>query len=415
MAGAFIALAVYGSWFPFEYRARPMAEAAELLLDHTGFDHKLSLTDTASNLLLFLPIGLFAAAFLQRPRPREAVVIISGGALLSALVEYGQAFTLWRTPSLLDVAAETAGTAAGVAIWYPLAGEINRATGHTLGRWRAATLGERALWVYTAAFALAWLMPFDFTLRPDEIGDKYNHQRLLWPLAASPDAATRFELIATAIAAIPLGAAGMLCGNAPGLRRSLPVACSATAIALVGLTALQVTVFSRTTDLTVMCVAFGGTIAGALLTRPRHRRPSRPQAASLRSALIVTAWLMATATIEWWPFHFDLDVGRARREVAEWADAPFRSMALADVLPSVALAALAGAALQHRLTTSYLRLQLLTTIGLSGAVLVWIESLRLLLPGRAPTLLAVVAETAAFVTPLFVTVLRRPLLRPRPS
>jgi VanZ family protein len=415
LACAFIALAIYGSWYPFEYRPRPAGEAAWIFVNGIGLDERISLTDAASNLLLFLPIGLFAAAWLQRPRPRDAVAIVAGGALLSTVVEFGQAFTLWRTPSLLDVAAETAGTAAGVAIWYPLADELNRATRHAAERWRAATTGERALWIYLAVFAFAWLLPFDFTLRPDEIGDKYSHKRLLWPMTPSPDAATRLELLGAVIAAIPLGAAGMICGNTPGVRRSFPAACAAVVFGLVALTMLQVTVFSRTTDLTVFCVALAGVIAGALLARPARSGRGRSQSSTVQSALIITLWLIATSSHEWSPFHFILEVGRAWREVAEWANAPFRAIGLADLLPSMVLAAIAGAAVRQRLTTSYVRLQSLTAIALAGTALVWIEGLRLLLPGRAPTLLAAVMQAAAFVTPLALAMLRRSQLQPRTS
>jgi VanZ family protein len=415
LAGAFIALAIYGSWYPFEYRPRPFREAAWIFANGIGLDERISLTDAASNLLLFLPIGLFAAAWLQRSRPRDAVAIVAGSALLSGVVEFGQAFTLWRTPSLLDVAAETMGAAAGVAIWYPLADELNRATRHAIERWRAATAGERALWVYTAAFAFAWLLPFDFTLRPDEIGDKYAHKRLLLPLTPSPDAATRIELLAATLAALPLGAAGLLCGNAPGVRRSFPAACTATTLGLIALTVAQVTVFSRTTDLTVSCVALAGVIAGALLARRGRSRRGRLQSSTLQSALIIATWLTATAAIEWAPFRFDLDVGRARREVAEWAQAPFRPIGLADLSRGLALAAIAGAALQSRLAASYVRLQSLTVIVVAVTALVSIEGLRLLLPGRAPTLVAPLMQTAAFVAPLALALLRRPDLQPRPS
>jgi glycopeptide antibiotics resistance protein len=295
---------------------------------------------------------------------------------------------------------------AGVALWYALAAELNRATRNAIDGWRAATLAERCLWIYCGAFALAWLLPFDFTLRPDEIGDKYSHKRLLLPLAPSPDAATPLHLLTATVAAIPLGVAAILCGNGPRVRRSFPTAFAIAIIGLFGLTFLQVTVFSRTTDLTVMVVAFGGAIAGAGLALPRRSRRRRLQAETVHAAMIIAIWLIATAAIEWWPYLFDLDVGRARREVASWADAPFRAVPFAELMPCIALAAAAGAAIQPRLPTDYVRLQLLATMSLAAVALLWIEGIQLLLPGAAPTLLAVALETAAFASPMALAMLR---------
>jgi hypothetical protein len=67
------------------------------------------------------------------------------------------------------------------------------------------------------------------------------------------------------------------------------------------------------------------------------------------------------------------------------------------------------------LTTPYVRLHLVSATAAAATTLVWIEGLRVLLPGRAPTLLAVTIETAAFITPLALAMLRRPQLQPRPS
>ncbi|MEO8678641.1 MAG: hypothetical protein ABI665_06325 [Vicinamibacterales bacterium] len=126
---------------------------------------------------------------------------------------------------------------------------------------------ERLLLVYGALFAVAWLLPFDFTLRSYEIGDKYAHKRLLLPLMPSPDAATPSQLRATLVAAIPLGLAGAVCWYCPGYRRS-PV--RATLIATLGLLAIgvaQVPVFSRTTDATLLIAAIPGIALGAAAAR----------------------------------------------------------------------------------------------------------------------------------------------------
>jgi glycopeptide antibiotics resistance protein len=412
LASAFIALAIWGSWFPFEFQPRSIAAAVRIFRDSADPRQPASLSDAVSNLLLFLPIGLLAAGAIPRPGYLAAAGIVAAGAGLSMILEFGQAFTRWRTPSVLDVGAESAGIAAGVAMWFALADELSRATRQAGAAWRAAGTAERWLCGYVAAFACAWLLPFDFTLRPDEIGDKYSHQRLLWPMTPSPDAATSIQLLVTAITAIPLGAAGLLCGNAPGERRTFPAACTLTLCVLTVLTVLQMTVFSRTTDLTVLVAAIPGVMAGAALALPARSHRRGVTRHTLQAAILLAGWLMATATIVWWPLEFDFDAARARREVASWAAAPFRITPIASMVPRLALATAAGAAIQPRVRTDYPRLLLLTAMAVSGVALLTIEGIRLLLPGATPTLLSVALEIAAFAIPFaFAVIRRRPPLR----
>ena len=88
-----------------------------------------------------------------------------------------------------------------------------RSCGRLCGMVRRSTRVERMLLACCAAFAVAWWLPADFTLRPAEIGDKYLHKRLLLPFTPSPDAATPFELATIAAAAVPIGLAAVLCGG----------------------------------------------------------------------------------------------------------------------------------------------------------------------------------------------------------
>ena len=118
-ATASVAFAVWGSLFPFDYRPASLGEAIDLFWISGGPGlAQFSLSDAFSNFLLFVPIGLFGAACIGRgTRWPAAVLMVAGGVLLSMSVEFGQAFIAWRTPSTLDVVAETAGTTAGVIGW----------------------------------------------------------------------------------------------------------------------------------------------------------------------------------------------------------------------------------------------------------------------------------------------------------
>ena len=280
VALAFVVHATWGSWFPFVFRPLPLSVAVEWLW-WSATPAQLSLTDALSNLLLFVPIGVFAASVIGRSgRLRDNALVIALGAALSIVLELVQLLVPWRIPSVLDIAFETAGMVVGVIARRVFASELDALTSNVITAWRRAAIGERALWVYVGAFAIAWLLPFDFTIRPAEIADKYEHKRLLWPWVPSPDAATTSERWLTAAAAVPLGWAIMRWTSGAGWRLPVAAAIAHAAALLAALTLLQVTVFSRTTDTTLTLMAIGGAAAGALTAARMTARAVSQQAGS---------------------------------------------------------------------------------------------------------------------------------------
>ena len=249
-AAVFAAYAIWGSLFPFDFQHAPIADV--VALSDLWLAQRLSLTDLASNVLLFLPIGLFAAAFVEtRARAASARAIAAVFACtvaLSVAVEIGQAFVPARTPSILDVLAEAAGSALGISLWRIAGAELDDLLQLVVHRIARATRAERMLLAYVVLFAVWWWLPGDFTLRPGEIADKFEHKRLLLPFVPSPDAVPPASLVAIAGAAIPIGLAAALCGQPRGSRRSIAKAAGIATLFVVLLEAAQTLVFSRTTD-----------------------------------------------------------------------------------------------------------------------------------------------------------------------
>lgn len=72
--------------------------------------------DIAVNVVVYLPLGLFAfSTFAEFLRTRLAVLLsLLLGLVLSTFVEVSQVFIVGRVPSLLDVTTDTAGTAIGI-------------------------------------------------------------------------------------------------------------------------------------------------------------------------------------------------------------------------------------------------------------------------------------------------------------
>jgi glycopeptide antibiotics resistance protein len=423
-AAACVAYAVWGTLFPFDFHAVPLGTAALRFWNRGAADAgSLSLTDLVSNVLLFLPIGLFVSAaleasrksgrtpFLGLPRakrgtaPFSALVTLISAIALSGAIEFAQAFVSFRTPSVVDVAAEVLGAASGIAIWHYLRSEIDallRAGLRTVGR---STRGERILLAGCALFAIAWWLPADFTLRPSEIGDKYLHKRLLLPFTPSPDAATASELATIAAAAIPIGLAAVLCGIGARRRRSVAGGALIAALALVALELIQIPVFSRTTDATELLAALGGSTAGSAAAGAFADRATIVGVnwRVVRISAVIVLAVGIAFLVDWWPFQIATDAPRAFMAATEWSRAPFRWPAgVAEVLPGIVLALAAGMFVRPRLDPRFVRLQTMLLVGGAGVVFAVCEGGRVLLVGGRPTLLSVLLKLSALAVGLYI-------------
>lgn len=275
----FMAFAVWGSLFPFDVRPLPAADALALFWSawQTG-PASWSRSDFASNVILFIPIGLFVSATIDTSWPRlrhwSVVAVLVLATLLSGVLEFAQALVPWRTSSIVDVVAETIGASAGVIMWRVASPGIDAsvATAHRFVR--HASYVDRALLAYCALFGLAWLLPFDFTLRPDEIADKFQHKRLLLPFTPSPDALSPAMLMLTYLASTPIGIVALRVGGR--MRHPIARAMLLALPPMLVLEAGQALVFSRTTDATALLAAVAGALAGAAGTRLARSEAAAP-------------------------------------------------------------------------------------------------------------------------------------------
>ena len=137
-------LLIYGTLFPLEHWTTPGISPWELMLAnarrHTAWG------DLVTNLLVYIPLGLLLMRLRIRPRHclvcRWALVVLAG-ALLSATLEYIQAWLPGRTPSLIDLGLNALGTGLGPVGWQEieiLADEQHAPVLHLHGR--AAALAQ---------------------------------------------------------------------------------------------------------------------------------------------------------------------------------------------------------------------------------------------------------------------------------
>lgn len=122
---------VYASLVPLDFTPRPLHSAldafAKLVWRGTGW---LSWTDVITNVLLYVPLPLLALGALaargRRPGPGTLALVLAASTGISIAIEFAQLFIASRTPLALDIAANAAGAAAGVALWPLAAGRLAR-------------------------------------------------------------------------------------------------------------------------------------------------------------------------------------------------------------------------------------------------------------------------------------------------
>jgi VanZ family protein len=119
-----IVLIAYGSLYPWHLRPVPSGQNPVSIVFHSWPSpmDAGSVRDIAVNVLVYLPLGLFAFSTLAEFwRPRVAALAsLLVGFVLSTFVELSQVFIVGRVPSLLDITSDTAGTAIGIvagALW----------------------------------------------------------------------------------------------------------------------------------------------------------------------------------------------------------------------------------------------------------------------------------------------------------
>ncbi|HEX6270347.1 MAG TPA: VanZ family protein [Anaerolineales bacterium] len=97
------------TWNPFSFA----------LPEHLQFSFHVGRRDALANVLLFLPVGFLYR--LGQGRPRNAILL---GATISAVIETGQFFIPGRSPSAVDIAMNTFGSALGAGLYDLLTARI---------------------------------------------------------------------------------------------------------------------------------------------------------------------------------------------------------------------------------------------------------------------------------------------------
>jgi VanZ family protein len=113
MTAGVVAVILYGSLFPFHFHESP--HPFRTLLE--SGQERVTRIDIVTNVLLYIPLGLFAAQCIRRPSPvLRAGLITLFGAMLSCGIELAQSYDAGRVTNLSDVYSNTAGTLLGALL-----------------------------------------------------------------------------------------------------------------------------------------------------------------------------------------------------------------------------------------------------------------------------------------------------------
>jgi VanZ family protein len=283
----FVLLAWYGSLVPLQWVPMSQAQALEALAAMLArpLDFQ-SRTDWATNVLLFVPIGFFAAGCLSgratsdRRRLGLLPLVVAAATVLSVLIETSQMWTASRTPSQNDIAAQSIGSLLGATAWLMSGQWLIQWLEH----WRAAERPrqklERLLEMYALVTWIYMLLPLDLTLRPAELYHKWRDGRIcLVPLADSRmGLAGWLDLAGDMLVLAPLGALAALWRwpQREGVRPLGPAMLLGGGL-VVAIEAGQVLVMSRVTSLTDVLVGLVGVGLGwgAAFLATRQEAPRR--------------------------------------------------------------------------------------------------------------------------------------------
>lgn len=133
---AVIAAIAHGSLYPYRFEVPAdsfgeVAAGAVAALLASWATPPTSLGDLAANLLLYMPLGFFAAHMLRRGRVMRLVVAVVTGLLLSVAMELAQFYDLDRVTNMSDVYLNTTGAALGglAALFVEIAASRPLSTG----------------------------------------------------------------------------------------------------------------------------------------------------------------------------------------------------------------------------------------------------------------------------------------------
>lgn len=340
----------------------------------------LSSVDVATNVLLAVPLGFFAASMQSVSLPSsllplsarqtpslllklaplfKLVPVLSYALLLALLVEIGQLFLQARVASVADVLAQLVGAGLGAVVAWRYGAQLWPLWLALPSEFAKADIWYRLCAIYAVLFLLYNGLPFDITINPEAIYDKYKAGLIIWqPIvyhdgsagAVLSGAALWYAIASDFLVWLPLAGMGWL---ALGSKRKLLLWVLLYAIST---EVMQLFIRSRTTDVSDVLYALLA-VGLVMLLSPligRYDRlsaraipaPGSADAMSYRMLacwvyLACFVWALCYAAVFCYPYQLDITALRQLQLAPEsqlellWQELPFFSLYQSSLLTAI--------------------------------------------------------------------------------
>ncbi len=345
----FLTFATYGSLVPLDYTPLTFEIALDRFTNVLNADLDFSSrTDWTTNILLFVPIGFFGLGALAVNQGRKRAAILSpvvalNCVIISLLLEFSQHWFPTRTPSLNDIVGESIGGAIGILIWLSVGQRIVIYFRTLL---KLNTKEDRITWLlsgYFVALLVYSLFPFDLTIRPSEIFDKYKDGRVeLIPFSALslPLESRLYSLFVESILFVPLGILlerfwiKSISTHISLMQLSIYAICLCLAIEI-----SQLFVVSRFTSITDVTTGVLGILMGSQIHRFLEKNvPKNRKTAQSKRGIFFFACVGYSATLcilFWYPYNFTHNTAFTQERIEDFISVPFSRLLQGNYIQSL--------------------------------------------------------------------------------
>ncbi|MCK5099166.1 MAG: VanZ family protein, partial [Desulfobacteraceae bacterium] len=176
---------IYGSLIPFVLENKPLYIGwGEFLTLLSKGLYIRSRTDLGENYLLMIPPGFFLMGFVWLNRQELITKLLTVVAWffcfgLSILVEFFQIFIVGRTPALSDILMQSLGSVTGILLWWIWGHKIWKHFFQNSIQGKPVGIADKILWLYLLVLFSYSIVPFDLTINPFAIYQKFKAGRIL--------------------------------------------------------------------------------------------------------------------------------------------------------------------------------------------------------------------------------------------
>lgn len=318
----YLALVIYGSLVPLEYRPLDWDLAVEqfrsipfLQLD---IQHR---ADWVANILLFIPLSFLTYALWIRPWHGQSrtvlttLFLLAGLSALACSIEFTQQWFPPRTVSQNDIVAESLGALIGCILWFLVGDQVRSWLSRGDRTFDSFRLMERLLLIYALVYAIYSLMPLDLIVSFEEIELKNSQGKIQflpqfqWPQTIEEWSAALTQVFLYA----PVGMYFVFTYSRTSFRPVVRASLLMTLGLAVGIEFAQLFIYSRFSSVNMLMLKFlGGGIGivaarGLLIRRQRvHKRsgslaPSRNIYGFTGFLLLNLFYAAFLCGVFWWP------------------------------------------------------------------------------------------------------------------